>query len=551
MKSSPKNLKRKSFVFLSILSSVVLVSCFVFSSVSVNADGTYIGIGNDEFDSWVHGASHSSNGYSISAHVPNLNVVVPFDTNVIDGESISVRLGNVIVNPNLTNNTLSYSGSIDTDFPTYLSMPYVANTRITGDYSFYVVFASPNVEAYSFDGRPFRVEGSTDLSQRFSLYLDNPYIAEGVRVDLLPSNSNFGYRVTVHFEDYLTTGTGVLALLDIPLRISYNFSFTAPLTPILDANGVATNTYTQPLTAVLFPVRPTFNNNQANINIQLPQFYLSNEYYTLLSALNNSDLNDIDDILTQVRNLLTAWLGTNDPLYISFPDFTQSLLTALGTLVSNSSVDYSSQLATIIGQLANIYANQLSIAQDVSDTESYCYDIAQYMNFLYTFVSGRHYMDNPGSGAIEANNMYYLLYSLAVGLTGDYQFSVSGQRDPDMAQLTYDRWVEIIRDAIGDGLTDASLRLDVAKVSSEESDYHAIEVSVWDDIFSVLDSHPGYLTFWEAYMDAPSAIQGAGVWYVGQIEDLWERIGWITYIISTILIAGVLVLFLGKINQFK
>lgn len=489
-----------------------------------------------------------------------MNINVPFDTNVIQiGEDSvgTIYMGNIGITANFTNNVLSYSGSWDTDFPTYVVMPNV-NQRITGDYSFMIdlrrwqnnTYYNPNFEAYSFDNHPFVYQGATDITQRIYLYLKDESPCEGVRINLQPA-SGFYYRVIIHFEDYLTTGSGLFQELGIPLGIGCSFSFSAPLKPIVDSNGVVTTKYTQPLTALLWPVRPTISNADATINLRAPQFYMSNEYYSLLYALNNSDLNDIDDILTQVRNLLSSWLGSNDPLYISFPDFTQSLLTALGSLVSNTSTDYSSQLATIIGQLANIYANQQAIAYDVATTESYCYDISQYMNFLYSFISGRHIMDNPGSGAIEANNMYYLLYSLAVGLTGDYQFSVSGQRDPDMAQLTYDRWVEIIRDAIGDSLTDASLRLDVAKVSSEESDYHSIEVSVWDDIFEVLDSHPGYLTFWEAYMDAPSAIQGAGVWYVGQIEDLWERIGWITYIISTILIAGVLVLFLGKINQFK
>lgn len=458
-----------------------------------------------------------------------------------------------------------YTGDYEHDMVCMVDLPDDwRGTVINGNV--YFAFSTKNgggeAQFYQSDGVGWTPSGNdvvVDFSQRVDVSLgDCSSFPDSLTAMVYPNQvTDNMYQVQVNFENYYvpyyspTTSTRVI----IPLNFHYTFT-TALASESFSSYGSST----QPFSCVLYQFRPTFPPFEFSFGFEPAKFILDNEYYTIAQALaNNTALSkiylnsiDIENYLHDVKTLLSNWLNVGQVDYIDFPDFSQALLGALGSIAQNTSDDYTQDFSQILSYLANIYARQQQILTGVNTASSYASSISSYMSMLYSWAtdySSLHYI-NDDIGYDNTETLYNVIWGLTYAVTGEPMLTYY-DNPPDLAVSTFNRWVQIIREAIGDSLTDASLRLDVAKVSSEETAYHDIEVSVWDDIFDVLDSHPGYLTFWEAYMDAPSAIQGAGVWYVGQIEDLWERIGWITYIISTILIAGVLVLFLGKINQFK
>lgn len=576
---------------------VIFSSLFLFFSFSVFVlaapEDTYPDDGiTDDFSLTLNPYSNLGSG-NIVAVVPRVHSVVSYTLDSItdsDGISIggSIGPGSVTIPISVSDAFFHFSGSVDVPLHFRFSFPNsMRNQHLTGFISIPLIFDSGANWVTFYDGNTVWASANSfrQFDARYSLEVLSDS-TDSLMVNLHRSASSDQYYFNIYFQDFYLTGTtDNTAKLSFDLLYHFNFTMTSVF-----------NTYTGSSNSLTLPNECILDINTSTISagaiarINGPGFHTSNDYYTIINALQNSErlssmdqsLYDISNFLSDTYDLLESWNTMQSNVFqdfftVDFPAFSNALLSAIGRISGGSSTDYSSQLSSIItllgalnskcGTMEQWLSSIYSLIDHLSDTSeeisSHSASIeanTEWLLEIYNMIDGiTVYPPNPDSedpGHDDYLELYSqpligLIYALACGFTGDNLGE--GDLFPDsLSENTFDRWVDIISTAlIGafDGFVPAGsddLSEDIEVINQYETDFHTYEESLWTRVRTLLiDSD-----LFDRYSTAPSSVVSAGDWFVTSINYVFGSLGIFTFVISTVLLSGVFVVILGRIRQF-
>lgn len=580
-----------------IIIIVSLVFSFVFFVVPVSAgtisNGDQDGV-TDDYTGYIPADSSGSisnlGAGRIIYTVPRIVTNVPFSLDSItdsSGIDIGIGAGGGSVNVPITFSDAytHYSGSIDRTFSIRLSFPNVVRgTYVTGNVSIPLYFVSHNssspVTFYQSDGMAWQYTSRqlTDYTKRYDLSLKT-VSTDSMRCFLVNESSNNIYRLNIEFNDFLVpTGGDYASKISIDLNYHFDFSLTTAVTSF-DSH----DNYYCLISAVLLDIDP---NNIAGLDangfLNSPSFTYSNDYYTVFNAVKdglNADwiANGVDysSIIAQILSVLNQMKQADyDFRYVNFTAFSNSVLSFLGSMASDLSVledlspiDYNNILNQINTKLQNIHGNVVNVRNLVTDVYNELVvihndigDLNSWMAEIYQYISGYTFtydVPDPDEGTISiegySQSIIGLIYAIASSFTGDNLLEGRDLNFDSLSSNTYDRWVDIISDALFrafDGHVPAgsdALGLDIDSINLSESNLHLYEEGLWDRVYYVLDDG----NFFATHSSAPASVVGTGDWFVAAINSIYGQLGIFTFVISTILLAGLFVVILGRIRQFN
>lgn len=368
----------------------------------------------------------------------------------------------------------------------------------------------------------------TDTTFRYDLS-SNGVQSNGVSVflDYNESASNSNYACRIDFVDYFVAQQ----TLDIP--ITFHVQGT-----VLD-NG--NDSLGRQLSA--YNVETTFTQGSSYLNSGIvfnqPSFHLSTEYYTILQALNESNLAGAaasPALVQDILDLLEAWTQDSNGVMVDFPSFSSQVLTYLGSIESDSDA--------LVSDISSILTYFMTLCDQTDQLETYLYNI-------YQVIDGTAHTTSGSVSVQTYRNLYTMLYAYVAGFTG-LSRSTSSLTPESISTATYNRWIQIIGDAIESKLNLANSN-SAAVMTQYENDVDAVqnigqanntfEDQVWSDVSSRLV---------RIGLDATSSTVTlpAAVWFTSAVEYVWGRLGIFAFVISVTIVGGWVTILLGRINKY-
>lgn len=506
-----------SRILLPVSCSFCLIVSVLFSSVSVNAvTDTIIGDPISSTSVVSRTVSNYLGSLSYGLTVPTYLYSIPFVQTVYDQDS------------SLYSFDATYTYVYTLTFPSAVKSQF-----LTGSWNipFHINMTSHFYVEPGSGGSITEVQPSsfTDTTFRYDLS-SNGVQSDGVSVfvNYSESASLSNYSCRIDFLDYFVSQT----TLDIP--ITFHVQGTVldngndSLGRQLSAYNVET-TFTQ-----------TSSYSASGIVFNQPSFHQSTEYYTILQALNASNLAGAaasPALVQDILDLLEAWTEDSNGVMVDFPYFSSQVLTYLGSIDSDTT--------DLVTDISSILSYFITLCDQTDQLESYLYDI-------YSVITSANHSSAGDTGVQVYRNLYSLLFAYVAGFTG-LPRSSSSLSPSSISTSTYNRWVEIISAAIESKLDLANTvpaadltqyAGDMSEVESVGAANHSSEVALWTDV----SQRANTILSGSA---VPVALAHTQVWYVAAIQYIWDHLSLFSFVISVCLIGGWIVVIFGRINQFS
>lgn len=216
--------------------------------------------------------------------------------------------------------------------------------------------------------------------------------------------------------------------------------------------------------------------------------------------------------------------------------FSSQVLTYLGSIESDSD--------TLVSDISSILTYFITLCDQTDQLETYLYNI-------YQVIDGTAHTSSGSVSVQTYRNLYTMLYAYVAGFTGLGR-STSSLTPESISTATYNRWIQIIGDAIESKLNLANSN-SAAVMTQYENDVDAVqnigqanntfEDQVWSDVSSRLD---------RIGLDATSSTVTlpAAVWFTSAVEYVWGRLGIFAFVISVTIVGGWVTIILGRINKY-
>lgn len=372
--------KVKRFILAGLV-PVLSICSIVFSSVfavKVKADATSVTLGNDSYGTWSATTTIPIGNISntpLSVALPTNSYLVPFEMDMQGGFGFNLNIYGVSIPIYLTDGTYfyqgegSYSSGIRLQFPVNMSLK-----RISGTVTIVFRFA-PQLRFYQSYDKAYKIPSSKiiDQSYRYEVSLGD-FSYDGCFASLVRTGTSGFYYLNLTFDDFLiptmdSSLPSKALFIPINLGVKFQLSVAAGTYTIMESSGNITG-YVVPMTEAEVLTSPSFGST-SSANLSGPSFINSNDYYTILHALADSQFltTEASDVAL-LKNLLSSWLGSSDPssIPVNFANFATTLLTYISQIKSGmlSESDIQS-ITTSLNDLVTLQGSQVDLLQNILD----------------------------------------------------------------------------------------------------------------------------------------------------------------------------------------
>lgn len=436
-----------------------------------------------------------------------------------------------------------FNGDFESIIPVQVQFPAEwAGRYITGRFSIAYTLSHP-VQFFYQSGQTFAQSVFADYTERYQIFIDNENVTDGLTVSVAPTGDTGAsdYIVVNYvFNDFYipiaaASNTSYRFGFDLKYHFSFNASYHKTGTADYEA-GVLTA-----LTSNCQLVSPSVH---ADAVMNGGSVQLSNEYYTLLQALYNSD---IDLLLTGLNDYFTSWIG--EP----------------SSAITNNWADFSAEVINKLGAIATLSGSNSPLIPAINNIYTLLFNAMAQDGYLTTWFTDIY--DLIDSNGTTLSNIYWQSSNDYAESTGTYlaniYFALTGQQDivGDITQsaLTtrmFQRW----RDIIVGGLNTYFGNPAYQGISASEAAQYATQVADVDSGVSTLHTeeqaaYDAAMTQFNAYVsagffNANIQIMPASVWYVSAINAIHSRLGKLAIPITVSFALGLIVAILGRVNRF-
>lgn len=346
----------------------------------------------------------------------------------------------------------------------------------------------------------------------------------------LVNSQNISYA-TAHISFPLTLtylGTDNYGTFYFRLPLTFTRSFTQGIT-VIDKTVSISSPYDS-ISVVLMPSTggstyylSVYGNDVDFTTTKAYRFNVDIDYY--LSWRDNTTPSNVGSVTLSSTGFSTSTVYTGD-----LSEFAYQI--GLG-------IDSSASMENLLGTLSAISSDTALLSSVLSNVSSINSTFTNFYSMLGNFVATGS--QNPNYQNFF-NAMRIYMQRIQAMLSG---WSTNNATTPlDLANLTFDRWVDIISTAMENQAPDMTqAEADRDNVQSLSDTQHSAEVAIFTQADNALDDI-------DFNLSVPSGLIGAAVSIMSLTTLIWNSLGDFQFIAIATLTAGMIIVLLGVINRF-